>query len=132
MSDLDDAIREHLALKRQHGADPLEVARLESEALGEASRMNAPEPAQPRTPFARFAEYAQADAGDASYGDRPLAATDYDAAEPPHEEPIAPPTNEYAPAYASATGELSEATQEYSVDESIGWLGGTAWQGGAA
>ena len=31
---LDQAIREHLELKRQHGADPGEVARLEREALG--------------------------------------------------------------------------------------------------
>jgi hypothetical protein len=31
---LNDAIREHLELKRQHGADPSEVARLEDEALG--------------------------------------------------------------------------------------------------
>lgn len=31
---LDDAIREHLELKRKHGADPTEVARQEREALG--------------------------------------------------------------------------------------------------
>ena len=31
---LDDAIREHLELKRRHGADPDEVARQENEALG--------------------------------------------------------------------------------------------------
>jgi hypothetical protein len=33
---LDDAIREHLELKRQHGADPHEVEREEREALGSA------------------------------------------------------------------------------------------------
>src|SRR3954454_17833007 len=31
---LDDAIREHLELKRRHGADPAEVTRQEREALG--------------------------------------------------------------------------------------------------
>ena len=31
---LDDAIREHLELKRRHGADPREVLRQEDEALG--------------------------------------------------------------------------------------------------
>jgi hypothetical protein len=31
---LDDAIREHLELKRKHGADPEDVARQENEALG--------------------------------------------------------------------------------------------------
>ena len=37
---LDDAIREHLELKRKHGADPDEVGRQEREALG-ASRPQA-------------------------------------------------------------------------------------------
>ncbi len=35
---LDDAIREHLEFKRQHGADSDEVARLEHEALGPVDR----------------------------------------------------------------------------------------------
>lgn len=40
---LDDAIREHLECKRQHGADPDEVARQEHEALGPIDRgYNAP------------------------------------------------------------------------------------------
>ena len=57
---LDDAIREHLDLKRRRGADPAEVARLEQEALGPVRREPAPtEPAadapaaprlRPRTP----------------------------------------------------------------------------------
>jgi hypothetical protein len=52
---LDDAIREHLELKRRHGADPDEVSRQEREALG------APQ---------RSAEFAQPDAepGEASAG----------------------------------------------------------------
>lgn len=39
---LDDAIREHLDLKRRRGADPAEVARLEQEALGPVRREPAP------------------------------------------------------------------------------------------
>jgi hypothetical protein len=35
---LDDAIREHLDLKRRRGADPAEVARMEQEALGPVRR----------------------------------------------------------------------------------------------
>jgi hypothetical protein len=35
---LDEAIRDHLELKRRHGADPGEVERLEHEALGPARR----------------------------------------------------------------------------------------------
>jgi hypothetical protein len=43
---LDDAIREHLDLKRRRGADPSEVTRLEQEALGPVRRDPAPtEPA---------------------------------------------------------------------------------------
>jgi hypothetical protein len=41
---LDEAIREHLELKRRHGADPTEVARQEQEALGPARRAAEPEP----------------------------------------------------------------------------------------
>ncbi len=38
MGVLDDAIREHIELKRRHGADPSEVERLEKEAFGPISR----------------------------------------------------------------------------------------------
>jgi hypothetical protein len=48
---LDDAIREHLELKRQAGADPTEVARQEKEALGPVVRgellLSEPQVAQP-------------------------------------------------------------------------------------
>jgi hypothetical protein len=44
---LDDAIREHLELKRRHGADPGEVARQESEALGPVRRSAETAEAQP-------------------------------------------------------------------------------------
>ncbi len=41
---LDDAIREHLDLKRRRGADPTEIERAEREALGPVRRM--PEPGE--------------------------------------------------------------------------------------
>jgi len=44
MSILDDAIREHLELKRQHGADEAELKRLEDEAFGPAGRPEEPDP----------------------------------------------------------------------------------------
>jgi hypothetical protein len=50
---LDDAIREHLELKKRHGADPGEVARQEREVLGD-----------PRAPAAEDAPAPTADAGD--------------------------------------------------------------------
>lgn len=43
---LDDAIREHLELKRRRGADPTEVARAEQEALGPVRREPEPAPVQ--------------------------------------------------------------------------------------
>jgi hypothetical protein len=105
---LDDAIREHLELKRRHGADPSEVERQEQEALGPARRGAAP-PAE-----------AEPEAGAVSVGmldadEEPEAPTPYDdepddepadepapsvpAGEP--EAPVAPP----APAPASAPEE---------------------------
>ncbi|HEU5253616.1 MAG TPA: hypothetical protein VFU16_09870 [Solirubrobacterales bacterium] len=44
MSILDDAIREHLELKRQHGADEAELKRLEDEAFGPPGRPEEPDP----------------------------------------------------------------------------------------
>ncbi|MGZ6617991.1 MAG: hypothetical protein ACXVFQ_26645, partial [Solirubrobacteraceae bacterium] len=45
---LDDAIREHLDLKRRRGADPAEIERAEREALGPVRR--APEPQEAEEP----------------------------------------------------------------------------------
>lgn len=45
MGILDEAIREHLELKRQHGADESELKGLEDEAFGEAERPEAVSPA---------------------------------------------------------------------------------------
>jgi hypothetical protein len=42
---LDDAIHEHLKLRRLHGADPSEVIREEQEAFGSALRVGGAEPA---------------------------------------------------------------------------------------
>jgi len=44
---LDDAIRDHLELKRRHGADPNEVSRLEHEAFGPIQRQDALEVGPP-------------------------------------------------------------------------------------
>src|SRR4051794_24838252 len=51
---LDDAIREHLELKRKHGANPEDVARQEQEALGPGRRNEfaQPEGVEPEPPAA--------------------------------------------------------------------------------
>jgi hypothetical protein len=57
---LDDAIREHLELKRKHGANPEDVARQEDEALGQGGpRAEFAQPgAEPEAPQAPAAEAA--------------------------------------------------------------------------
>jgi hypothetical protein len=47
---LDDAIREHLELKRLRGADPGDVAREEDAALGRVHRRDEPEEPEPAAP----------------------------------------------------------------------------------
>jgi hypothetical protein len=67
---LDDAIRDHLELKRRHGADPSEVAREEDEALGPARR-EAVDPA-PKPAAAQHDELYD----DAAFEDEPAASRD--------------------------------------------------------
>lgn len=61
MSILDDAIREHLELKRAHGADEAELKKLEDEAFGQPERPDAPDPlAEAPTEFMATPEAAEA------------------------------------------------------------------------
>jgi hypothetical protein len=73
MGDLDEAIREHLELKRRRGADPAEVARQEQEALSPVTRSHAVV-----VPFAQARERELAQHDEAAH--------QADAAEPPHDE----------------------------------------------
>src|SRR3954451_24108159 len=93
MSILDDAIREHLELKRAHGADESEIKRLEDEAFGPPGRPEEPDPlAEAPT---EFMATAGADAAPAEEsGDRRINIADLQ--EPPEpgnataEAPLAP------------------------------------------
>jgi hypothetical protein len=83
MSILDDAIREHLELKRAHGADEAEVKRLEDEAFGPPGRPEEPDPlAEAPTEFMATPEAAEA--AEESGGRRINIA---DLQEPPEPEP---------------------------------------------
>ena len=85
MSILDDAIREHLELKRAHGADEAEVKRLEDEAFGPAGRPEEPDPlAEPPTEFLSTPETPAA-GEDAEEGGRRINIADLQ--EPPAPEP---------------------------------------------
>jgi hypothetical protein len=86
---LDDAIREHLELKRQHGADPDEVSRQEQEALGEARR----------------AQFAKPEGGSPDTAEEAVA-------EAPAEEPAAEPVPEREPFDVEAVEEPEPAPPE--------------------
>ena len=103
---LDDAIREHLELKRQHGADPEEVARQEREALGPGQRNEFAQPA------------ADADVPAAPAGGEEPATTVLPAEEPAPqpeqaapEEPAPPPEEDVLP--AGEPGIPEEPTAEH-------------------
>ena len=100
---LDDAIREHLELKRRHGADPQEVARQEDEALGPiGGHEPQPEPEpelEPEEPL----------------GDEPPA---------PYEPPTAQePEHEHEPLHVAEEPaeepafELQQPTRQFSLEE---------------
>ncbi len=121
MSILDDAIREHLALKRAHGANDAEVKKLEDEAFGPPQRPDELDPfAEAPTEFlvapAETAEEkpAIADEG-ARSGRRPNIA---DLQEPPPAEP-APPAEPPAaePASPTGAGEAGPGVEEHPAGE---------------
>lgn len=89
MSILDDAIREHLELKRAHGADETEVKRLEDEAFGPPGRPEEPDPlAEAPTEFMTTPETAEAGEGSEEGGRRiDIADLQEPPAPKPEEEP---------------------------------------------
>ena len=72
---LDEAIRQHLELKRQHGASDEELQQQEQEALGPVRR----EPVEPAAPDEPEPEHDEALAGDEAPYDEPSLATVGDA-----------------------------------------------------
>jgi hypothetical protein len=78
---LDDAIREHLDLKRRRGADPAEVERAERDALGPVRR--GPEPVDPDQPPGD-----EVPPGPLDYGDEPQWEDESAGHEPYAEEPL--------------------------------------------
>jgi hypothetical protein len=111
---LDEAIKDHLELKRRHGADPSEVARLEHEALGPARR----EPV------------AEAPVADESVADDQLAEEPVAEATPTPAAPESPVDDDYAdevtaderleaPArpLAPAPEDVEQPTAQYSLEE---------------
>jgi hypothetical protein len=129
---LDDAIREHLDLKRRRGADPSEIAKEEADALGPVRRDGGEdEPLDDAPPVAHGSsadhEPAALDEPAAVYDDEPLA---YEEDHPVLSEPPATHDRPYAePAEESATpphGDplAHQPTREFSsmeLDEALGY-----------
>lgn len=126
---LDDAIREHLELKRRRGADPAEIERAEREALGPIRHQAADDLEAEHEALERQGvlyddeqEEWREPGGEASSAAGPVSADEYDDLEAPassehweEEEPF--PVDEPAPA-ASRPGSvdnLEAETSEYDV-----------------
>jgi hypothetical protein len=132
---LDDAIREHLELKRRRGADPEEVARQEDEALGDPrsgefvqpEAAAAPEPAVVEPEPAAAPEPVEPE----PEPEPEIQAPDPEAAAPAprdeswlsdedHPEPAAPqPTAEFAPPEVEPEPEVVPPDEEPPADEDV-------------
>lgn len=124
MSILDDAIREHLELKRAHGADESELKKLEDEAFGPPGRPEQPDPmAEAPTEFMATPEAPAAPELESEEGER-RRINIADLQEPPPAEPQAQPepSQDSAPplpaedvAQAAPPAEEEPAAMEHEV-----------------
>jgi hypothetical protein len=123
MSILDDAIREHLELKRAHGADEAELKKLEDEAFGPPGRPDDPDPfAEAPTEFlAAPATDAGEAAADAAKGGRraPNIADLQEAPPPPGEEPDAPSEGEKPEPAAEEQPAMEQRTMPVPHDDAV-------------
>ncbi|HEU4945248.1 MAG TPA: hypothetical protein VFT10_08810 [Solirubrobacterales bacterium] len=124
MGILDEAIKEHLELKRQHGAGESELKQLEDEAFGAAERPGDEEPvsdalAEAPTAFMAQPEVAETDADDTSSRRRP-APQIADLQEAPEQNaPVEEelPAEEEAPAMEHEAVVEPEAPASHSTEE---------------
>jgi hypothetical protein len=120
MSILDDAIREHLELKRAHGADDVELKKLEDEAFGPAQRPDEPDPfAEAPTEFLVAPEVGAGEQPDEESGGRrvPNIADLQEAPEPRQESEAAedddgPAEEEYPAMEHEAIADPGHSTEE--------------------
>jgi hypothetical protein len=127
MSILDDAIREHLELKRQHGADEAELKRLEDEAFGPPSRPEEPDPfAEAPTEFMAAPDAGEAvgSAEAAEEGRRRINVADLQEPPPAQEDPkveaveaVEPEADAPAPPAEDAAQAAPPAEEPLDVEE---------------
>src|SRR5215217_6899032 len=103
---LDDAIREHLELKRRRGADPDDVARQENEALGAARRAEFARPEGAEAPADTGQAGAPADAAPFDHGDD-APSEPADRAAPPADRAAEPPVQQAETPRTAAADDLS-------------------------
>ena len=122
---LDEAIKDHLELKRRHGADPGEVARLEHEALGPARREPVAETPADDEPVGAVQEEAAAVAEPEAPAAAPVSPDDdYDADEVTADERLEapmrhaePPVREPEPEPEPDAAIVDQPTAQYSLEE---------------
>jgi hypothetical protein len=112
---LDDAIREHLDLKRRRGADPTEVERLEREALGPVKRA-AYQPEEPGLDYDSEQESVVVEEAEPDWSEPAEGAPVFDQA--PEYEPPPAPESQVVPQSEGATEmprhhEFAEAWEEH-------------------
>lgn len=118
MGILDEAIREHLELKRQHGAGDSELQQLEDEAFGQAER---PGDEQAVDPLAEapteFMEQPETPEGEGSRREPTIA--DLQEPPPPAEEPapteVEVPAEEAAASLAAPTADEEPSAMEHEI-----------------
>jgi hypothetical protein len=121
MSILDDAIREHLELKRAHGADEAELKKLEDEAFGPAERPGESDPfAEAPTQFMTTEAPESREAGTEDAGGRRINVADLQ--EPPPPEAPAPPDEEAEAGEADGERQAiaEQPTELFDVQAEIG------------
>jgi hypothetical protein len=102
---LDDAIREHLELKRKHGADPDDLARQEREALGPGMRNE-------------FAQTESEPEAEESVAAAPAEAPVTEEPAPPLNEEAPPPPAQPEPGYEEDPW-LADERDEVPADEAL-------------
>jgi len=120
MSILDDAIREHLELKRAHGADEVELKRLEDEAFGPPQRPDEPGPFEEApTEFLTAPEGEEPPPEDTVEGRRGANVADLQEPPPPPQElvpePAAEPAGEERPEPEPPAEEEQPAAEHEAV-----------------
>ena len=115
---LDDAIKEHLELKRKRGADAEEVARLEQEALGPPQRGEfAGAPAQPAEPDAEVADAPLPDPPEESVAPEPV--PEPEPQRRPEADPEPEPSDRAAAAWLEDEPEPMEEPEEVPEGEPV-------------